>query len=93
MTGRDDVDLGGMTCRDFVELVTDYLEDRLDAEARARFEQHLAECPGCARYLDQIRASAGALGRLTLDTLSPDARAHLLDAFRTWRSARPGSPG
>ena len=88
MTGRDDwdgVDFGGITCRQFVELVTEYLENRLDAGERDRFEQHLAVCPGCARYLDQIRASTQVLGHVTLDTISPQARDQLMDAFRSWR--------
>ena len=30
------------TCQQMVELVTDYLEDRLEAGDRLRFEQHIA---------------------------------------------------
>ncbi len=93
MSGWDDVDFGGFTCREFVELVTEYLEDRLDVGARARFDQHVAACPGCARYLEQIRASNRLLGRVTLDTISPEARDQLLDAFRSWRSGRSDASG
>ncbi|WP_411285929.1 zf-HC2 domain-containing protein [Lapillicoccus sp.] len=93
MSGWDDVDFGGITCREFVELVTDYLEDLLDARSRARFEQHVAGCPGCSRYLDQIRDSTRVLGRVTLDSLSPAARGQLMDAFRSWRSGRSDEPG
>jgi anti-sigma factor RsiW len=87
------VDFGGITCLEFVELVTEYLKDQLDVDTRARFEQHVAVCPGCARYLDQIRVSSRVLGRVMLDTISPDARNQLLDAFRAWRSGRAGSSG
>jgi len=93
VTGGEDVDFDGPTCREFVELVTQYLEDRLDAESRVRFEQHVAECPGCARYLDQIREATRVLGRTTLDTISPQARGQLLDAFHSWRSGRPDASG
>ena len=37
-----DKDLPEMPCRELVELVTDYLEDRLSPLDRARFEAHLA---------------------------------------------------
>ena len=87
MSRWDGVDVD---CQAFVELVTDYLEDALDAQTRAGFEQHLSECPGCATYLEQIRESRQALGRVALDTLSPDARDQLLSAFRSWRSDRSG---
>ncbi|HEV7206628.1 MAG TPA: zf-HC2 domain-containing protein [Jatrophihabitans sp.] len=89
MSTWDGVDFGGITCREFVELVTEYLEDRLAADARARFDQHVAVCPGCARYLDQIRVSSRLLGRVTLDPISPQSRDQLRDAFRSWRADRP----
>jgi anti-sigma factor RsiW len=52
-----------MACRELVELVTDYLEDRLSLRDRARFEAHLSDCEYCATYVEQMR----------LD--DPDARA------------------
>jgi anti-sigma factor RsiW len=77
-----------LTCRDFVELVTDYLEGRLGPRARARFEEHLALCPGCDAYLEQMRATLAALGRLPEERLSGAARGALLSAFRDWNAAR-----
>jgi anti-sigma factor RsiW len=91
MSRWDGVDFGDIDCQEFVELVTDYLEDSLDPQTWASFEQHLSECPGCETYLEQIRESRRALGRVVLDTLSPDARDQLLTAFRSWRSDRSGS--
>ncbi len=89
MTSRlDEGDFGELTCQEFVELVTEYLDDVMELRARARFEEHLADCPGCAAYLDQIRATRQTLGRVDLDTISTDARGQLLSAFRTWRSGR-----
>jgi anti-sigma factor RsiW len=75
-----------LSCQELVELVTDYLEGALDDQARARFEQHLAQCDGCSAYLDQIRETVTLVGRLQEDHLSGPARAKLLDAFRDWRS-------
>ena len=76
-----------MTCREFVELVTDYLEERLSPADRERFEEHLAACPGCQAYVDQMRATLHGLGRIPEESLSPAARDELLHAFRAWRSA------
>jgi anti-sigma factor RsiW len=36
-----------LRCRELVELVTDYLEGALAPAERARFEAHVADCPGC----------------------------------------------
>jgi anti-sigma factor RsiW len=74
-----------LTCREMVELVTDYLEDRLDPTERERFEAHLTLCEGCQAYVDQMRQTIAALGRLAEEDLSPAAREDLLTAFRTWR--------
>lgn len=76
-----------MTCQQFVELVTDYLEGTLDEATRRRFDEHLALCPGCADYLDQIRVTVHGLERLSEDTLDPTYRDRLLAAFRDWREA------
>ena len=74
-----------LNCDEIVELVTAYLEHALDEPTRRRFEQHLATCTGCDRYLEQIRRTIGELGRLPAQRLSDQARADLLTAFRGWR--------
>jgi anti-sigma factor RsiW len=71
-----------LTCEDFVELVTEYLEGALDDETANRFEEHLALCPGCATYLDQMAKTASRLGEIPVESLSGAMRASLLDAFR-----------
>jgi anti-sigma factor RsiW len=73
-----------MPCRELVELVTDYLEDRLPSRDRARFEAHLAECEYCETYLEQMRQTIRMLGRLPEESLSAEARDALLAAFRDW---------
>jgi len=75
-----------LNCDEIVELVTAYLEDALDGHTRHRFEQHLAICTGCDRYLDQIRRTIAELGLLPREHLSDRARADLLTAFRGWHS-------
>lgn len=90
MTDWDSVDFGGITCQQFVELVTDYVEDQLDQHTRLRFETHVAGCPGCVRYVDQMRETQRAIGRVRLEPISAPARAQLMAAFRAWRSAESG---
>jgi anti-sigma factor RsiW len=73
-----------VNCDEFVELVTAYLDRALEPADEQRFVEHLAECDGCDRYLEQIRATVAALGRLPRQSLAPDARDRLLSAFRDW---------
>ena len=73
-----------LTCRELVELVTDYLEGALPSTERARFEAHLADCDDCPLYLGQMRLTIRALGALTEERVPPAAREELLRLFRRW---------
>jgi len=75
----------GITCQELVELVTDYLDGALSTGQRARFEAHLSTCPGCEDYLQQMRLTISATGRLTEDSLEPNTRVALLALFRDWK--------
>lgn len=75
-----------MSCQEFVELVTEYLERSLDDATRQRFDEHMALCPGCATYLDQMRETSQLVGRLDQSHLPEPARSRLLGAFRDWKS-------
>ena len=76
-----------LTCREVVELLSDYLEDMLPAGERARVEAHLATCPDCMAYLEQLRTTIGALGRLREPDVPAPLLARLVAAFRGWRGA------
>ena len=82
MIGRTD-----LSCRELVELVTDYLERALDRRTRSRFDRHISGCPHCTAYLEQIRETIRLTGMLREDQLEPQARDELLAAFRTWKAA------
>ncbi len=77
-----------MVCQELVEVVGDYLEDRLSEPDRGRLERHLAECPPCVAYLDQMRWTVAAVGRLSEEALSLAARRDLVRLFRDWRVER-----
>jgi anti-sigma factor RsiW len=75
-----------MSCRELVDVITDYLEGSMAPADRLRFEAHLDECPYCVNYLEQMRETIGALGALTEESLSVEARGELLTAFRDWKA-------
>jgi anti-sigma factor RsiW len=77
-----------MTCRELVELVTDYLEGALPDPDRARFDAHLGSCEGCRNYLEQMRIVVRAGGSLSEESLDPAQRETLLEAFRGWSRRR-----
>ena len=76
-----------LSCAEFVEVVTDYLEGVLDRRTRRRFEAHVAACDGCDAYLDQIRATVALTGSLR-EPLAPATREALVGLFRSWQASR-----
>jgi anti-sigma factor RsiW len=74
-----------LVCREFVELVTDYLEGTLPDEERVRMDAHLAECDGCAGYLEDMRRLIGSLNEVPEPPPDPETRDALLRAFRDLR--------
>jgi anti-sigma factor RsiW len=76
---------GALTCQELVELVTDYLEGTLSRRDRRRFEKHIKGCDGCSRYVEQMRLTIRAVGRLEEQHITARAREELLDAFRDWK--------
>ena len=68
-------------CQDFVEEVTEYLEGKL-SEAEERWtEEHLAACPHCRAYLEQMRATIAALRGLAEPGVDPALRERILSAM------------
>ena len=77
-----------LSCRELVELVTDYFEDALPVPERARFDAHIAGCDGCTAYLEQMRTTIALTGRLRADEVPTASVEPLLEAFRGWRRGR-----
>ncbi len=78
-----------LSCSEVVELVTAYLEGALSRRDRKRFERHIAGCDACTAYLEQMRATIRATGRLTEEDVPVHVKEELLVAFRTWKAGRP----
>ncbi len=79
--------LDELSCQEFAELVTDYLEDALELSTRARFDEHLTDCLDCPVYLRQMKEIIGAVGLLREEDVSAEAREVLMSRFRSWNAA------
>ena len=74
-----------LVCRQAVALVTDYLEGALTPADRERFEAHIADCPHCRTYLEQIRTTIALTGQVGPEDLDPQAQDELIALYRSWR--------
>jgi len=74
-----------LSCRELVELVTDYFEGALSRADRRRFDAHIAACDGCTIYIEQLRTVHEQAGRLAVSDVAPETEARLREAFSAWR--------
>jgi anti-sigma factor RsiW len=70
-----------LTCRELVEFLLEYWEDRLDPEQRRRFDEHLALCPHCRDYLESYRRTVSLGAAAFEDEDLAEAPAELIEAL------------
>jgi anti-sigma factor RsiW len=75
-----------ITCRELVELVTDYVEGVLDEPDRAKVEGHLGCCDWCGTYVRQYRETVSVVRQIDPEGLDPRVEGQILDVFRTWKA-------
>ncbi|MBP1741533.1 MAG: hypothetical protein H6Q48_3826 [Deltaproteobacteria bacterium] len=71
-------------CSEIRDLLSEYMDDVLDAKAKALADEHLRTCPACRQELDSLKAVVKGLGSLE----GVKAPAHFLDQLHK-RMERP----
>ncbi len=53
-----------ISCQQWTEMITDYLEGVLPRNLEKAVDRHLAACPHCTEYLAQMRRTIEITGRI-----------------------------
>jgi len=61
--GARDADSAGLTCREAIGLLADYLESDLSEQEIRELEEHLAGCRPCQAYLNTYRRTKDLTGK------------------------------
>jgi anti-sigma factor RsiW len=77
--------MADLTCKELVELVTDYLEGALSRRDHKRFEKHIAGCTNCTEYVAQFRETIRLTGTLRERDIPRPAADELLAVFAAWK--------
>lgn len=75
-----------LTCKEVVELVTNYLENALLPGLRKQLEEYVADCSGCTNYIEQVRLTVGMLHQLAQEPVFPETKQELLEVFWSWKN-------
>ncbi len=75
-------------CQQWVEMVTDYLEGALPVELQQAADRHVAACPHCREYLEQMRRTIAVSGHLREDDVPDDVVDALTRAFADFHRGR-----
>lgn len=71
-----------LQCIELVELITEWMEHALSDDIRAQVEAHLAICPDCEAYVDQLRLTSELLAQLDVQPTRGPADQLLVEAVR-----------
>ena len=66
-----------LTCKDAIEILADFLDGTLPADAVETLEQHLHDCPPCVAYLKTYRKTRELVGRAGRVEMPAELKARL----------------
>ena len=70
-----------LTCKDFLNELSDYLDESVDAEIRAKLEQHITECPNCWVIADTTKKTIRIFKGMDLHPIPADVESRLMNAL------------
>ncbi|MDR3698044.1 MAG: anti-sigma factor [Candidatus Sulfopaludibacter sp.] len=77
-----------LTCKDFLRELSDYLDESLDKEIRAKLEKHIAECPNCWVIADTTRKTIKIYKGMDAYPVPVDVQSRLMAALEKKMAAK-----
>jgi anti-sigma factor (TIGR02949 family) len=79
-----------LTCKDFLNELSEYLDDTLEPEIRARLHQHVSECPNCWVVLDTTQKTIRVFKGIEPQAIPCDLHTRLMTALQKRMTAKMG---
>jgi len=77
-----------LTCKAFLSELSDYLDENVDAEVRAKLERHIAECPNCWVIADTTRRTIRIYKGMEPHPIPADVESRLMQALEKKMAAK-----
>lgn len=71
-----------LTCKDFLHELSDYLDESVDAEVRAKIEEHISECPNCWVIADTTKRTIRIYKGMDPYPIPVDVESRLMKALK-----------
>jgi anti-sigma factor (TIGR02949 family) len=78
-----------LTCKDFLNELSEFLDDTLDPKVRAELHKHVEECPNCWVILDTTQRTIKVYKGLEPQTIPSDIHTRLMTALQKKMAASP----
>jgi anti-sigma factor RsiW len=79
-----------LTCKDFLRELSDYLDESIDAEVRAKLEDHITACPNCWVIADTTRRTIQIYKGMEPYAVPADVQERLMAALERKMAAKGG---
>ena len=77
-----------LTCKQFLQELSDYLEENVDPEVRARLEKHISECPNCYVICDTTKKTIRIYKGMDPHPIAPEVESRLMAALEKKMAAK-----
>jgi anti-sigma factor RsiW len=71
-----------LTCKQFLEELSDYLDESLDPQQRSELQKHVSECPNCWVVCDTTEKTLKVFKGREAQPVPPAIEARLLEAIQ-----------
>jgi anti-sigma factor RsiW len=79
-----------LTCKQFLEELSDFLDESVDAEIRSKLEEHIMECPNCWVICDTTKKTVQIYKGMEPYRVPEDVERRLMAALERKMAARSG---
>ena len=70
-----------LTCKQFMDELSDYLDEKLDSEVRKKLEQHINDCPNCWVICDTTKKTIQIYKGMDPFPIPPEVHSRLMSAL------------
>ncbi|MGA2182413.1 MAG: zf-HC2 domain-containing protein [Bryobacteraceae bacterium] len=77
-----------LTCKDFLQELSEYLDETVDAELKAHLEAHVTQCPNCWVILDTTKKTVQVYKGVQPQVIPQDVHDRLMAALEKKMAAR-----